>query len=97
MYQIVLVDGTGRMIAPPKGFIPGTATYTFSESGPVSGERIALMILNTQTKHYICPNELKTAPDVIKGDFNPGKEYNFNLFPVLNSDPRQVVNDPPKE
>ena len=96
-YQVVLVDENGKMVSSPETFRPGIATYVFSENGPVSGVRAAVLILNQETMHFICPNELFTAPDVKRGDFMPGKTYIFNLVPMLKETPASGTSEAPKQ
>ncbi len=96
-YQVVVVNESGKLIAPPQTFRQGTTAYYFVEAGPVSGTRIAMLIINPDIMHFICPNELFTSPDMKRGEFLTGRTYDFNLYPQTQGDQQIRTNQPPKE
>jgi hypothetical protein len=96
-YQVLLVDGHGIPVAPPQGFIPGNNTYVFTESASTAGARGVRMIQNSELLHYICANELNTAPVFHTGPFMTGQTYSFELFPLIKNDPRPKTENTPKE
>jgi hypothetical protein len=80
-YQVEILDGNGRLVAPPKAFVPGVTAYDFYERGPASGIRIAALVLSPAHSHFVCDTELFTAPVVISGPFESGRTYRYDLFP----------------
>jgi hypothetical protein len=81
-YQVRVTDETGRLVAPPKTYIPGISSYIFTEAAPAPGRlRVAMLIINPDTDPYVCPNGLETKPDVKIGPFVPGQSYPFLLRP----------------
>ena len=97
-YLVVLVDGHGNQVAAPQGYIPGVSSYLFTESASTAGVRGARLILNTEIMHYVCANELTTAPVFHMGPFMTGKLYSFDLFPMTKNNPQpKPVKDIPQE
>ncbi len=81
-WMVKIVDGQGRQVAPVKPYVSGTTQYEFTERGPVTGTRIALLVKYMFGDHFVCANELFTAPAVLKGTFLNGQTYRFDLFPT---------------
>ena len=88
MYQVEILNGAGQMVAPPKQLLPGVSGYDFYERGPVSGVRIAVLVLSPAYSHFSCETEYHTAPALIKGTFLPGETYRYDLFPKTEA-PRE--------
>lgn len=83
-YQVQVLDGNGRLVAPPQTFVPGKAIYNFDEhTSQTAGIRIARLVLIPfpGPEHYVCDQELFTAPDVHLLNFKNGEVYPFNLYP----------------
>ena len=83
VYTVEIHDGSGRLIAPAKRFIPGETTYVYYERGPADGFRVAVLKMAQWPHHYICEQELFTDPAVLKGPFENGQTYRYDLFPKL--------------
>jgi hypothetical protein len=79
---VEITDAKGNTVAPMQVFIPGKTSYLFYEKGPVTGVRIATMVL-APTMHYNCDAEFNVAPDVKFGTFKIGETVNFYLIPSL--------------
>ena len=83
-YLIQVVDGSGRLVAPPQVWVPGVNVYTFNEKFTAVGDnharRAAMMI---SVKGPVLPDSspLYAVPDVKVGPFWGGIVYIFNLFP----------------
>jgi hypothetical protein len=76
-FWIVLSDGNGRRIGAAK-YDAGVAAYYFSEPGPVTGVRIARVIIVPRggaLSPFFCD------PDVKFGTFRNGVTYQFNMYP----------------
>jgi hypothetical protein len=87
VYQVEIIDGRGYQVAPAKIFTPGVSLYDFYERGPVTGVRIARLVIAPFGKdgdHYICDREYFTTPSVMQGTFENGKTYKFELFPQVS-------------
>lgn len=81
-YWVMILDGQGREVAPPKMFIPGTSKYVFFERGPVEGARMAVLVTSPYSDRMLFGrSELSTMPAVLFGKFNPGSTYRYDLFP----------------
>lgn len=80
-YQVEILDGRGRLVAPPQTYRPGVSKYDFYERGPVTGVRIAVLVLAPSHSHFICDRELFTTPVILSGKFLPGQTYRYDLFP----------------
>jgi hypothetical protein len=96
-YLVVLVDGHGNPVASSQGYIPGKTTYTFTESASTAGVRGARVIQNAELLHYICANELNSAPVFHTGPFMAGQTYAFDLFPLVKNETNTRINGTPKE
>lgn len=81
VYLVEILDGQGRLVAPAKTYVPGVTKYDFTERGPVTGVRIAVLVLAPTLSHFACETELFTTPVIIKGDFLTGQTYRYDLFP----------------
>jgi hypothetical protein len=84
LWLVKILDGNGRMVAPAQEFISGKTKYTFTERGPVTGTRIAVLLKYQYGDHFVCETELFTAPAILKGTFLNGETYRFDLFPQLS-------------
>jgi hypothetical protein len=80
-YFIQLTNKDGESISTSQRFIPGVNTYTFYEAGPVTGVRMAKLVISPRMGHYICLPEIWTAPDIKIGTFENGETYIYNLYP----------------
>lgn len=96
-YLILLIDGHGNPVAEPKGYIPGINTYSFTERTSTSSVRGAVMIINPNILHYICPNELNSEPVFHMGPFLTGQTYTFDLYPMSTPAEGVKAQDIPRE
>ncbi len=96
-YLVVLVDGHGNPVAGPQGYNPGLSTYSFTESTSTAGVRGARLMRNAEILHYVCVNELNTAPVFHQGPFMTGQQYSFDLYPATKNVSVPKTKDAPKE
>jgi hypothetical protein len=83
VYLVQVTDEKGRLVAPLQRYLPGVTKYNFHEQGMMRGKlRIASLIEATYPYHYVCANELYTAPSSKEGPFLYGHTYSFDLYPV---------------
>ncbi len=78
-FYLVITDENNRRIADAQQVEFGKWTYQFSETGPVSGTRIARLIQTTADDAYM---PYSCGPDVKWGTFRNGITYMFNLYPT---------------
>jgi hypothetical protein len=79
-YLVQVTDETGRLVAPPKVFVPGISRYVFAEDGPAQGRvRVAMLVLAPDVDPVACPIQIGARPDVKMGPFVPGQTYPFVL------------------
>lgn len=83
LWLVKILDGNGRMVAPAQQFISGVTRYNFTERGPATGIRIAVLVKYQYGDHFVCETELFTTPAMLKGTFLNGETYRFDLFPTL--------------
>lgn len=83
-YLVEVVDGNGVPVAPAKPFVSGVSRYVFSERGPVTGTRVAVLI-KAPYDYNVCTQGLVTPPDVITGSFLNGRTYIFDLYPEVQT------------
>jgi hypothetical protein len=83
-YMVVLRDGFGNLVAPPKPYVPGVVEYTFTQRGPSAGKRVASLIMSPYRDNYVCATQLFTSPAVRFGYFLNDLTYEFDLFPSVN-------------
>ncbi len=76
-FWVVLSDGNGRRIGSTH-FEFGIDTYYFSEAGPVSGSRIARVVIES---HGGAVSPFYCNPDAKWGTFRNGATYQFNMYP----------------
>jgi len=82
VYLVQVTDETGHLVAPVKRYVPGVTKYTFNEPGLVRARvRIAKMVRAEYPNHYVCVNDLITAPATKQGPFLMGHTYTFDLYP----------------
>jgi hypothetical protein len=77
-----MLDGNGHLVAPARQYIIGVNSYAFSEKGPVTGVRVAVLV-RANYDNFICTQELITTPAVIYGLFLSGKTYFYDLYPQI--------------
>jgi hypothetical protein len=86
-YLVQILDETGRMVAPAQVFIKGVSKYVFYEKAPAAGRtRMAVLVPIAYPRHFVCPNDFFTLPDVKMGPFKTGQTYMFDLYPTLHSE-----------
>lgn len=93
LYQVEILDGKGYQVVPAKIFINGVSLYAFYERGRVVGVRVARLvpvpidggIAGEPGRAYECGTELHTAPAALRGLFEPGRVYRFELHPVVQA------------
>jgi hypothetical protein len=81
-YVVELRNQFGQLVAPPKIFIPGTLQYLFYERA-FDGEAVRTALLRplTNTDPAQCASPLFAQPVTIKGIFEAGKTYRYDLVP----------------
>jgi hypothetical protein len=85
-YLVEVTDETGRLVAPPKVFVPGISRYVFMEDGPAKGKvRVAQLVLAPDVDPVLCPIRIAARPDVKMGPFELGQTYPFVLRPILTA------------
>ena len=83
VYLVQVTDEKGRLVAPVKRYEPGVTKYNFHEQGLVRGRlRIANLVRAEYPNHFVCVNDLITAPAVKEGPFLMGHTYSFDLYPA---------------
>jgi hypothetical protein len=85
VYLVEILNGRGELVAPAKTFIPGVSKYDFYERGPVTGVRVAVLVLAPVYSHFSCETELFTTPVMLKGTFDAGSTYRYDLFPRVSA------------
>jgi hypothetical protein len=80
-YQVEILNEKGELVAPPKPYIAGQSKYDFYERGPASGIRVAALVLSPAYSHFSCDTELFTKPAALKGNFEAGQTYRYDLYP----------------
>jgi hypothetical protein len=81
LWVIEVTDAKGNLVAPAQGYSELTDTYIFYEKGPVTGTRVARLVLSTTTMHYNCDPEFNVYPDFKTGTFAVGQTVTFDLYP----------------
>ena len=95
-YQVQVTDEKGRLVAPVQRFVPGVTRYNFHEQGLMRGKlRIANLIRVTYPNHFVCVNDLITAPAAKQGPFLMGHTYSFDLYPqwVISKEYKKETSD----
>lgn len=83
MYQVQMLDASGRQVAPPQFFTQGSLIYNFEEqTRQAAGIRIARLVMFTVGEHFVCDQELFTAPAIRLLQFKNGQAYYFDLYPT---------------
>ena len=88
MWVVKVTDAYGNLVAPAQVYNTTTDTYIFYEKGPVTGTRVARMVMSNSTMQLNCVPEFSPYPDFKTGTFANGQTVTFDLY--LNS------NVPPK-
>jgi hypothetical protein len=82
-YVVKIYNEKHHAVAPAQVLIPGKSQYVFFERGPADGIRIA-MIEKSIIDGGIEPWwTLVCEPAIVKGPFEVGKNYRFDLFPKV--------------
>jgi hypothetical protein len=84
-YLIEVRNGKSQLVAPAQRYMMGVTKYTFTERGPAEGERVASLVRDNRGDHFICEYELFTTPVSLKGHFEIGQTYRFDLYPSLET------------
>ncbi len=86
VYQVEIIDATGKQVAPAQIFHKGISTYKFPEqTRQLKGIRIARLVEVPFGPHAICPSGLSAAPDVKVIEFKDGNTYQFDLYPKVGT------------
>lgn len=81
-YLVELFNENYQRVAPAQPYVTGKMQYLFQERGPVEGIRIAVVVRATSTPGLPDPGGyMVTNPAVIKGMFEVGHVYRFDLYP----------------
>lgn len=82
VYTLQILNENHRLVAPSQMLIPGKTQYTFFEKGPADGIRIAVLVKAAlgagSAEPYVT---LMAEPSIVKGPFEVGQTYRFDLFP----------------
>lgn len=82
-YLIKIYNEKHQQVSPPQNLIPGKMQYTFFERGPADGIRIAVIekaIIDGGSEPWW---SFVVEPAIVKGPFEIGQTYRFDLFPKL--------------
>jgi hypothetical protein len=82
-YLVKIYNEKHQQVAPPQNLIPGKSQYVFFERGPMDGIRIAVIekaIIDSSAEPWWT---LVAEPCVVKGPFEVGQTYRFDLFPKV--------------
>ena len=82
-YMIRIMNECNRLVAPPQILVPGQAQYVFFERGPADGIRIAVLTKAPGHGGIEPWVTLYAEPAIVKGPFEVGKTYRFDLYPKL--------------
>jgi hypothetical protein len=85
-YVVEVRNQKGNLVAPAKIFVQGITQYVFYEKSQFTqGEtsRVALMRSVTSIGAGQCSEIYRAEPSVINAVFEPGKTYNYILYPQL--------------
>jgi len=88
LWVVKVTDAYGNLVAPAQGYSTANDTYIFYEKGPVTGTRVARLVMSNPTMQLNCVPEFSAYPDFKTGTFANGQTVTFDLY--LNS------NVPPK-
>jgi hypothetical protein len=88
-YLVQLIDQAGRSVSPAQKYVAGVSQYNFYEEGPVTGVRIARMVLVGNNDSSAGFSGLTCKKDVKAGTFKNGSVYIFNLYPQSISPDKQ--------
>lgn len=85
-YLVKIYNEKHQLAAPPQNFISGKSQYVFFERGPADGIRIALIekaIIDSNVEPWWT---IVVEPAIVKGPFEVGQTYRFDLFPKLQGE-----------
>jgi hypothetical protein len=85
-YAIKIYDQNHQLVASPQVIIPGKYQYVFFERGPADGMRFAIiekLPIHGQIEPW---QTLYCEPAMVKGPFEVGKTYRFDLYPKVTSE-----------
>ena len=85
VYLVEILNEKGQLAAPAKTYVPGVTSYDFYERVPATGVRIAVLVLAPVYSHFSCDTELFTQPALVKGPFEAGITYRYDLNPQTSS------------
>ena len=84
VYMVQIMNENHKLVAPAQMLVPGKTQYSFFEKGPADGIRIAFIVKAATgmggAEPYVT---LVAEPAVVKGPFEVGHTYRFDLFPKL--------------
>jgi hypothetical protein len=78
-FYVMVTDNLGNPVSKPQPFRFGQWSYSFQETGHVTGSRTARMESGSPT---VGQNTYFISPSTLAGPFMPGRTYNFLLTPV---------------
>ena len=82
LYLVQLFNENYKPVAPAQPYVTGKTQYIFQERGPVDGIRIAVVVRAASTPGLPDPGAfMVTNPSVLKGLFEAGHTYRFDLYP----------------
>jgi hypothetical protein len=84
VYMVQILNENYKLVAPAQMLLPGKTQYSFFEKGPADGIRIAVIVKAALGMGASEPFVTLVAdPCAVKGPFEVGKTYRFDLFPKL--------------
>lgn len=90
-YMIELRNQAGQLVAPPKPFVPGQSRYFFvekSDMGSMLSTRTASLKNAGNSGTIQCEYTLMAQPSTLKGMFQTGQTYQYELFLKLAGNPK---------
>lgn len=87
-WVIQITDANGNLVTPVQGYSKSSSNYIFYEKGPVTGVRVARLIISNNTMHFSCEPEFEVYPDYKAGTFANGQTVTFDLYPSSTQPPK---------
>lgn len=88
LWVIQIADGNGNLVTPAQGYSTSNNSYMFYEKGPVTGTRVARLVISNSTLHFNCNPEFDVYPDSRTGTFTIGQTVIFDLYPGNTTPPK---------
>ena len=87
VYMVQILNQNHKLVAPAQMLVLGKTQYSFFEKGPADGIRIAVIVKAASGMGASEPIiTLVTDPCIVKGPFEVGKTYRFDLLPKFQGE-----------